>query len=256
MEPMKLAVDMPQFLDDMLGRCRFTTFSQLHASLDRTASQLGFDGFVFAGLYNADGYNRHRIMESNFDESWCQRYKERQYMRLDPTVIHSLSSSQPLVWSDEMYVTDPQREFQREASSYGLTAGVTFPIHSKEGDKSMLSLTLKSSGPAATAHISDMLLLGPLAAKLAHQGVRDIIRKRAPDIAKSDHAASGPKLTKREVEVLQWIAVGKNTWEISQLTRLSEHGVIFHVRNLMRKFDVSSRYQAVVKAIAAGLLSI
>ena len=61
-------------------------------------------------------------------------------------------------------------------------------------------------------------------------------------------------LKKRETEVLQWISNGKSTWEISKLVGISEHGVVHHVRNVLTKFDVASRHQAVAKAVAHGLL--
>jgi LuxR family quorum-sensing transcriptional regulator LasR len=73
-------------------------------------------------------------------------------------------------------------------------------------------------------------------------------------IVKAQRMAPAPRLTTREAEVLNLVAAGKSTWEISRLLNISEHGVSHHVRNVLVKFDVGSRHQAVAKAVAFGLL--
>jgi LuxR family quorum-sensing transcriptional regulator LasR len=64
-----------------------------------------------------------------------------------------------------------------------------------------------------------------------------------------------PRLTRRELEVLNWVMAGKSSWEISMITRCSEATVNFHLANVRQKFNVNTRQQAVVKAIALGLLN-
>jgi len=49
-----------------------------------------------------------------------------------------------------------------------------------------------------------------------------------------------PKLTRREQEVLKYIAEGKTTHEIGELLFISPHTVETHRKNLMQKFDVSN----------------
>lgn len=61
-------------------------------------------------------------------------------------------------------------------------------------------------------------------------------------------------LTARETEVLQWSARGKSSWEIGQIVRCTEAGVNYHFCNIRRKFGVSSRWTAVVKALDQGLI--
>lgn len=61
-------------------------------------------------------------------------------------------------------------------------------------------------------------------------------------------------LTAREREVLQWSAAGKSSWEIGQIVKCTEAGVNYHFCNIRRKFGVSSRWTAVVKALEQGLI--
>jgi DNA-binding CsgD family transcriptional regulator len=63
-----------------------------------------------------------------------------------------------------------------------------------------------------------------------------------------------PKLTRRELDVLSWTSQGKTAWEVSVILGMSEKTVNFHLGNAMRKLGVSSKHQAVLKCVAAGLL--
>ena len=62
-------------------------------------------------------------------------------------------------------------------------------------------------------------------------------------------------LTRRELEVLKWVMAGKSSWEISRITDCAEATVNFHISNIRQKFNVSTRQQALVKAIALGILN-
>nr|WP_314532810.1 LuxR family transcriptional regulator [uncultured Pseudomonas sp.] len=63
-------------------------------------------------------------------------------------------------------------------------------------------------------------------------------------------------LTTREKEVLQWSAAGKSSWEIGRIFNCTEAGVNYHFSNIRRKFGVSSRGAAVLKALALGLINL
>lgn len=63
------------------------------------------------------------------------------------------------------------------------------------------------------------------------------------------------RLTPREYQVLLWCAYGKSSWEIGRILECKESTVNFHVSNILRKFDVSTRVAAVIKAIRYGMLT-
>lgn len=69
------------------------------------------------------------------------------------------------------------------------------------------------------------------------------------------NGASPPlTLTEREIEVIKWMRQGKTNWEISQILHISENTVKFHVKNIIRKLEVSTRTHAVALAMERGLL--
>jgi DNA-binding CsgD family transcriptional regulator len=61
-------------------------------------------------------------------------------------------------------------------------------------------------------------------------------------------------LTEREVEILQWTAIGKTAWEIGSILKISERTVNFHLQNLMGKLGVHNKTHAAAKAMSFGLI--
>jgi DNA-binding CsgD family transcriptional regulator len=59
-------------------------------------------------------------------------------------------------------------------------------------------------------------------------------------------------LTRRESQVLEWIATGKSDWQIGQILDISDKTVNYHAENLKRKYGVSTRIQMVVAAVRDG----
>ncbi len=78
--------------------------------------------------------------------------------------------------------------------------------------------------------------------------------RSAAAMVRSIHApqARSP-LTDRELSVLRLVARGLSNRGIGARLYLSETTVKFHVRNIMRKLDATSRAEAVYKAIKAGV---
>lgn len=238
--------DTQQLVSNIMHLNDCTTFHEVSTALSEISGALGFDSFLYGGRFFTGGTRYIEHVESNYNAAWREKYDKQRYAQIDPTVSHSLTSLCPLVWDDGMYETEPQRSFKEEARMHGLAEGITLPVHSRNGDVAMLSLAVSRSDEEARRHVRTALTWGALLATAAHESMRRIV--------KNQRMAPAPKLTRREIEVLQLVAGGKSTWEMSRLLSISEHGVSHHVRNVLVKFDVASRHQAVAKALAFGLL--
>ena len=64
----------------------------------------------------------------------------------------------------------------------------------------------------------------------------------------------GPKLTKRELEILQLLAPGLTNKEIAQHLSLSPRTVDTHVERVLSKLNATTRTRAVAAAIRTGLV--
>jgi DNA-binding NarL/FixJ family response regulator len=76
-------------------------------------------------------------------------------------------------------------------------------------------------------------------------------------LADSDHspAVRNTGLTDRELEILRSLGEGRSNREIAKLLWLAEQTVKFHLTNIYRKLQVSSRTEAVHWAYSHGLLA-
>ena len=63
-------------------------------------------------------------------------------------------------------------------------------------------------------------------------------------------------LSNREREILQEISTGKNNREIADQLFISEHTVLTHRRNIMRKLKVKSTPQLIITSFKHGLINI
>jgi DNA-binding NarL/FixJ family response regulator len=80
----------------------------------------------------------------------------------------------------------------------------------------------------------------------------ELVRKEEP--VKQDLPA--PRLTPREMEVLQEVAKGLSNRQIAQALSIAENTVKNHIRNILEKLHLHSRMQAVLYAVRQNLLEI
>lgn len=216
------------------------------------ARQLGFDQVLYGMVGSRHAQFERAFLRSNYSSAWRERYDAERLAYVDPTVDHCLSSTLPIVWEPAIFDGPEGSALYEEACAYGIRTGVTLPVHGPNGEFGVLSFA--SDAPAgrefsrSIAHVMPALTL-----------VRDYAFASAVRfLGGANHAASGeaaPRLTRRELEVLNWVMAGKSSWEISKITNCSEATVNFHLANVRQKFNVNTRQQAVVKAISLGLIS-
>jgi DNA-binding NarL/FixJ family response regulator len=95
---------------------------------------------------------------------------------------------------------------------------------------------------------------GPLASRAAQEvaALGESVAQRLGSRAAA--AEEGAGLTRRELEVLRHVAVGRTNREIAQELFISQRTVDMHVRNLLGKLDCRSRVEASHRAGELGLL--
>lgn len=63
-------------------------------------------------------------------------------------------------------------------------------------------------------------------------------------------------LTDKEQQVLKWSALGKSSSEIAIITGCAESTVNFHFSNIRKKFNVHSRFCAILQAVNRRLITL
>lgn len=217
----------------------------------RMGSELGYAKVLFAVIPNRQAAleKDNAFLCTSYTANWLNWYSQNKMEYVDPVVSHCATRSSPLVWSPEIFANKQQQAMYEEASSHGLRAGVSLPMHGANGEKGLFSF-VNDTAPGKRAqqelreHLPDLLLMRDFAL----DGAAKFIQPERP-------GKETPTLTQRELECLKWCAAGKSSWEIGQILQCSEAVINFHIGNIRRKFDVTSRRHAVAKAIQLGLIN-
>ena len=217
-------------------------------ALTDSALALGFEHTLFGVVPNKAQPLESAFVLTNYPSAWRVAYDRQHLHEVDPTVGHCLGSALPIVWEPATFQGNKEQQFYEQAAGFGLHSGITLPLHGRTGEFGMLSFVsnnrLNTGDNGHLDKLADLTLL------------RDYAFESSQKFTKRGAAPGDTiKLTARELECLQWVASGKSSWEVSRILGRSEATVNFHLANIMRKFDVGTRQQAVVKAIAAGLVS-
>jgi DNA-binding CsgD family transcriptional regulator len=214
------------------------------AELHRRTRALDFSHCSFGIRLSLPVAKRRFHLVSDYPPEWQQRYVNRGYFAVDPTVRHGLTERLPLVWSADQFKHDSA--FWDDARSFGLNHGWSLPVHGGHGSVGMFSLVRErpALGDAERDH-SELKMFW--LAQLAHTVLSGLLlAQMLPE------ATVAP--TPREREVLLWAAAGKSNFEIGAILGVDGRTVKFHFGNLMRKFNAANRTEATIKAVLMGAI--
>ncbi|MFB4205326.1 Transcriptional activator protein AnoR [wastewater metagenome] len=223
----------------------------LHSVCSRAAALYGYDHFIYGARFPSSLTRPFMLVISGHPDEWRERYQAEDYIQLDPAVRHSVNHVRPARWSelfDSPEYGPEDLAVLHEAAAFGLVTGTCLPVRGSRGEVGLLSF---SSGRRGTPVERDIRASQPalfMFSSYVHEAVCGLL----------DHGAlpyRPASLTARERECLLWAAEGKTAWETGAILGVSERTVVFHLNNAARKLDVTSRQQAVARAIAQGLIA-
>lgn len=221
---------------------------RLHALCAQMAAGFGFSLYFYAVHLPVSLTAPYHFCLSGYPRAWRARYDAAGYLRVDPIVRHSMSSSVPLIW-DEIDRSDTAVDaFFREAAEHGLGHGISAPVAGRHGDVALLSLARDAARPVDPDPRHRHALRSRLhwLATVLHEAVRRLVltHEGAPRVASP--------LSEREKECLLWAADGKTTADIGRMLDITERTVLFHLESAGRKLGVSGRHNAIARAVALG----
>lgn len=219
---------------------------KLFQCLAEEAEELGFQYCSYGIRFPtaaSHGEPSVKVFDS-YPKGWMEHYLARSYILVDPTVIRGAQCTESIVWSDDLFLGSGS--LWRDAKEHGLRIGIAQPAWASQGVYGLLSLA-RSRVDISETELRELRPRVGWLAECAHRKMQSLLNPRVSD-------APDP-LSRRETEVLKWTADGKTAWEISQILRISESTVAFHLRNINSKLGSQTKVQAVALAASLGLLS-
>ncbi|RWP97601.1 autoinducer binding domain-containing protein [Mesorhizobium sp.] len=181
----------------------------------------------------------------NYPAEWQERYSRMGYAKIDPLIKKGRKEAGPFRWS-EVYtdesITEDGRRVLDEAATFGLRSGVTVPLHGPDDSFRFMSFAQSSDCELQNRAITYL----QMAALRFHLMVTKFDTTTASERVHN--------LSPREIQCIDLVSQGKSSWEIGIILEISRYTVDFHLKNVMRKLDSTSRTLAAVKASKLGII--
>jgi DNA-binding CsgD family transcriptional regulator len=218
--------------------------------LVRFVQNMDFDIASAALAVDKPGQKTQFVAVGNTPAGFLEASRDVEQSRRDPVLQRLKTMSLPFVYDQDMYVAGGAADLWEEQAAFGYRTGISMALHLSDGKHFLLGVDrarpLPSEDRDLTRLFADLHLLAVYAQETA-------IRVLLPAHADTPGKPS-PRLTPREREVLAWTREGKSAWAVGQILSMSEHTVNYHLRNVMRKLDVSSKHLAILRALSLGLI--
>jgi DNA-binding CsgD family transcriptional regulator len=205
-----------------------------------TADAMGFpiiSGVLMRGLLQDPDVQITSL--GNTPEGYLEVAKDLGEARRDPVMTRLMTQSIPVVYDQQTYAAAGAGEIWEAQAPYGYKNGIAVKLHLPGNKHFLLGVDRDEALPEPGVQLMQMIAGLQLLAAHALTAADGLL---------------GPKIDKRDLDVLSWTSQGKTAWEASVILGMSEKTVNFHLGNAMRKLGVSSKHQAVLKCVAAGLL--
>ena len=217
---------------------------QLFEGIAGIARQMGFEYCCYGIRVPLPVSNPAVAIFDTYPDGWMKHYQDSKFIDVDPTVREGMTRSGLFVWPE---ATANAPRLWADARDFGLRVGVAHSSWAAHGVYGLLTMA-RSSESLTSSEIDKLTFQANWLANLSHALMSEfLVPKLAPE--------ARVELTPRECEVLCWTGEGKTACEIGQILNISERTVNFHVNNVLLKLDATNKVQAVVKAIAMGLIS-
>jgi LuxR family transcriptional regulator, quorum-sensing system regulator SdiA len=223
------------------------------AELERVLHSYKFD---FYGLLRQPKPNTDPmslVLAGRWPERWPNVYIAKKYVLIDPTIRYLARAQRPFRWRDTVvaFRADPHRrrmeQMMIDARSHGLMDGYIFPIHGRNG---LLGNFTIGGGVVDLSPIEISLFEA-----VAKKSFWRILELKGEAAAMEENASADTQLTRREMEVLNYLADGMTSIEISKLLKISNHTVDWYMNGIQDKLKAKNRQHIVALAFRYGLIS-
>lgn len=192
------------------------------------------------------------FMASNWSPEWINIYAQKKYILVDPTIRYLIKTQHCFRWSQavEAFADGPlgkrMAAMMKDAKTHGLVDGCIFPVHGRMGLLGALTI----SGKKVDISPSEMSLFQAA----ANRAFWRMLELTNIALANALHAAEPLIMTRREIEVLNLLADGLTTPEVSDHLKLSQGTVNFHMSSLQDKLNAKNRQHIVATALRLGII--
>jgi DNA-binding CsgD family transcriptional regulator len=246
-ETSMLAVGNPfyrQFIEVINECVSYRSSTSVEKALGWAKETTDCSGLVYCEIASSNLAGFKNFVNCSYSEGWVREYFGQEFHRIDPVISKAQRCRGLHAWPAQSgEIPKDQRDFLEAAQDYGLTEGlVCSAIRCGEVDTTTSICSMATNRNKQT-QIARFIL----------QNIIPALQLAAEDARDADLKEKSP-LSRREAEVLRWVAAGKTAWEAGAVLAISEATVKFHLNNIYRKLNITTRAQAISHSIQMGWL--
>ncbi|WP_028969659.1 helix-turn-helix transcriptional regulator [Sphingomonas sp. URHD0057] len=222
-----------------------TDLPQLGTLLGDVTRELGFHYFALLDHASLGAPSSGLVRIDNYPEDWVEEIVSRGFVVDDPVHLASRRTNAGFGWSElGNLIRLEQRHMRILARSrhHGLGEGLTVPANVPGEPSASCSFAVRAGldTPAAQLHCAELIGAHALCAA---RGLRPAASRKRPH------------LSRRELQCLRLVALGKTDWEIAHILGLSPHTAHQYVKRARAAYDTVSRAQLVAYGLRDAWIS-
>jgi DNA-binding CsgD family transcriptional regulator len=237
---------LPEWGLTFIERCSADSAAESADEFMATLRQIGFAGTA-CGAWAGIGRNRKvRFFFVDWPRDWLEFYEKNGFAEHDVLLIEARRRVSSYWYSETIgrfKLNEKQKRFYEAGVAYGWNDIFCVPIH---GPGSMQGLVTMGTHKALTLSAVERAVLDIMARAVWERcrtsegfGMFD------PDRA---------QLSAREIECLQWAAVGKSDADIAKLVGIKTATAHFHIEQAKKRLGVKTRVEAVAVGVLHGVI--
>lgn len=224
-----------------------TDLQSLRQGLIDFANELDF-GLVVGVLateHRGPGGRTEFVSVGNTPEAFLAASRDPGNARRDPVHQRLMTQATPLIYDQSSYVAAGAGDLWEMQAPFGYRTGIAVALHLPGYRRLMLGMDRDRALPRHPVRLNRLIADLQLLAVHAQDAAARLLT-----------ASTGalPTLAPRQLEVLRLTMEGKSAWVVGNLLGISENTVNYHLKQIFRQLDVSTKHHAVLKALELGLL--
>lgn len=224
-----------------------TSVRAFEAGLVKMAGRMDF-GHVSAVLVLDQGTHDPIFLSvGNTPIEYMETYKSPEVIRRDPVMKKLKRLSVPFIYDRQLYRESGADDVWEEQARWGFSTGVAVGLHLPQDRHFLLGVDRADALPQDDTRLTQLLAQLQLLAVHAQDAALRLM-------AAKPSQASDVRLTPRETEIMRMTMTGMTAIAIAEKLSISSTAVQFHLVNVRKKFNTNSKHQAVLRALALGLL--
>lgn len=197
--------------------------------------------------HRGPGGKTEYISVGNTPQAFVDASRDPEYAKRDPVHQQLMRRSTPLIYDQRAYVEAGAGDLWEMIAPFGYRTGVAVGVHMPGYRRLLLGVDREAPLPTDPIKLNRLIAdLQLLAVHAQDAAGRLLVPETGVD--------ARPKLQPRQLEILKLTMEGKSAWVVGSLLGISENTVNYHMKQLFKLLDVSTKHHAVLKAMELGLL--